>query len=92
MTFPGFYGWIMVLLAAAAMVGTLPGRTQGLGLITESLLKDLDISRIEYTQLNCGQRCLVLPARSAWAGSWIASGAEWYLRSWRAHLAPSSAS
>ena len=42
----------MVLLAAAAMVGTLPGRTQGLGLITESLLRDLDISRIEYAQLN----------------------------------------
>ena len=42
----------MVWLAAAAMVGTLPGRTQGLGLITESLLSDLDISRIKYAQLN----------------------------------------
>jgi len=31
------YGWVMLGLAAAAMVGTLPGRTQGLGLITESL-------------------------------------------------------
>ena len=33
------YGWGVLLVAAAAMVGTLPGRTQGLGLITEPLLK-----------------------------------------------------
>ena len=39
---PGlYYGWIVLLVAAAAMVGTLPGRTQGLGLITEPLLADL---------------------------------------------------
>ena len=49
---PKSYGWIVVLLAAAAMVGTLPGRTQGLGLITEPLLGDLAISRIDYAQLN----------------------------------------
>jgi hypothetical protein len=30
----------VLLVAAAAMVGTLPGRTQGLGLITEPLLAD----------------------------------------------------
>ena len=34
------------------MVGTLPGRTQGLGLITEPLLDDLKIGRVEYAQLN----------------------------------------
>jgi MFS family permease len=34
------------------MVGTLPGRTQGLGLITEPLLADLKIGRVEYAQLN----------------------------------------
>lgn len=39
-------------MAAAAMVGTLPGRTQGLGLITEPLLRDLGLSRITYAQLN----------------------------------------
>ena len=27
-----YYGWVIMVLAAAAMVGTLPGRTQGLGL------------------------------------------------------------
>ena len=39
-------------IAALAMVGTLPGRTQGLGLITESLLRDLSLSRVAYAQLN----------------------------------------
>lgn len=42
----------MLGLAAAAMVGTLPGRTQGLGLITEPLLADLQIGRVDYAQLN----------------------------------------
>ena len=46
-----YYGWT-VLLVAAAMVGTLPGRTQGLGLITESLLAELHIGRVEYAELN----------------------------------------
>jgi hypothetical protein len=35
MTSRVYYGWIVLTLAAAAMVGTLPARTQGLGLITE---------------------------------------------------------
>ena len=47
-----YYGWVMLGLAAAAMVGTLPGRTQGLGLITEPLLADLRIGRVDYAQLN----------------------------------------
>jgi MFS family permease len=47
-----FYGWTVLLVAAAAMVGTLPGRTQGLGLVTEPLLADLGIGRVEYAQLN----------------------------------------
>ena len=42
----------MLMLAAAAMVGTLPGRTQGLGLITEPLIADLHIGRVDYAQLN----------------------------------------
>ena len=48
----GYYGWPVLLVAAAAMVGTLPGRTQGLGLITEPLLIDLGLSRVTYAQLN----------------------------------------
>jgi MFS family permease len=34
------------------MVGTLPGRTQGLGLITEPLLADLHIDRVTYATVN----------------------------------------
>jgi MFS family permease len=45
-------GWIVILIASAAMVGTLPGRTQGLGLITEPLLEDLQIDRVSYAVLN----------------------------------------
>jgi MFS family permease len=45
-------GSIALIVAAAAMVGTLPGRTQGLGLVTEPVLADLGISRIDYAQLN----------------------------------------
>jgi hypothetical protein len=33
--------WVMLLLAAAGNGGTLPGRTQGLGLVTEPLIADL---------------------------------------------------
>ncbi len=47
-----YYGWVMLLVAAAAMVGTLPGRTQGLGLITEALLADLQLDRVAYAQMN----------------------------------------
>lgn len=47
-----FYGWVVVGVAALAMVGTLPGRTQGLGLITEQLLRDLNVSRIAFGQIN----------------------------------------
>lgn len=49
---PFYYGWVNVALAALAMVGTLPGRTQGLGLITESLLRDLQLGRVEFAQIN----------------------------------------
>src|SRR4029077_9120859 len=47
-----YYGWANVAVAALAMVGTLPGRTQGLGLITEPLLADLHIDRVVYAGIN----------------------------------------
>ena len=47
-----FYGWIVVGMAALAMVGTLPGRTQGLGLITEPLMRELGMGRVAYAQIN----------------------------------------
>jgi MFS family permease len=46
------YGWAVLVVAAAAMVGSLPGRTQGLGLVTEPLLADLAIDRVSYAALN----------------------------------------
>src|ERR1700738_4054821 len=47
-----YYGWANLAIAALAMVGTLPGRTQGLGLITEPLLVDLRIDRVAYATIN----------------------------------------
>ena len=47
-----YYGWVIVALAAAAMVCTLPGRTIGLGLITEPLKKDLGLSGQSYEAMN----------------------------------------
>src|SRR5207247_9069816 len=49
---PFYYGWVITSVAALAMVGTLPGRTQGLGLITESLLKDLHLERVTFAHMN----------------------------------------
>ncbi len=39
-------------VAAAAMVATLPGRTHGLGLVTESLLTELNLGRVPFAALN----------------------------------------
>jgi MFS family permease len=47
-----YYGWVVVGVAALAMVGTLPGRTQGLGLITEPLLRDLAVDRVRFAEIN----------------------------------------
>jgi MFS family permease len=46
------YGWWVLIVAAASMVGSLPGRSQGLGLVTEPLLADLAIDRVSYAALN----------------------------------------
>ena len=45
-------GWINVVVAAVIMLATLPGRTQGLGLITEPMLRDLQIDRVTYANIN----------------------------------------
>jgi MFS family permease len=39
-------------VAAAAMLCTLPGRTHGLGLVTEPLLNDLALDRVAYAAVN----------------------------------------
>ena len=43
---------IWIAVAALAMAATLPGRTHGLGLITEPLLADLRIDRVDYGHIN----------------------------------------
>lgn len=45
-------GWRNLGIAALAMVATLPGRTQGLGLVTEPLLADLGLDRVAFASLN----------------------------------------
>lgn len=47
-----YYGWTNLIVAALAMVATLPGRTQGLGLVTEPLLADLRVDRVTYATIN----------------------------------------
>jgi MFS family permease len=47
-----YYGWANLAVAALAMVATLPGRTQGLGLVTESLISDMHIDRVSYATIN----------------------------------------
>jgi MFS family permease len=47
-----YSGWTNLGLAAVAMVATLPGRTQGLGLVTEPLISDLGIDRVTYAEIN----------------------------------------
>jgi MFS family permease len=49
---PFYYGWVSLGVAALAMVGTLPGRTQGLGLVTEPLMRDFGIDRVAFAEIN----------------------------------------
>lgn len=64
--------WIlaaMTVLAAVAMVGTLPGRTHGLGLITEPMLKELDLAKTDYAQLNLV--ATLIGAVFCWPCGWL---------------------
>src|SRR5262245_47657215 len=44
--------WINVVVGAVIMLATLPGRTQGLGLITEPMLRDMQLDRVTYANIN----------------------------------------
>jgi MFS family permease len=61
--------WIYVVIAAVCMVATFPGRTHGLGLITEFVLTDLDIDRTAYGYYNLAATLIgslfCIPAGSA---------------------------
>jgi MFS family permease len=47
-----YYGWVNLAVAALAMVATLPGRSQGLGLVTEPMLRDLNLSHVDFGTMN----------------------------------------
>ena len=49
---PFYYGWVNLVFAAIAMVATLPGRSVGIGLITEPLIADLGLSRLDFAEKN----------------------------------------
>src|SRR4029077_4917587 len=40
--------WINIVVGAVIMLATFPGRTQGLGLITEPMLLDLQLDHVAY--------------------------------------------
>ena len=54
LTLRPYYGWVIVVMSALAMLATLPGRTHGLGMITERLLQDphLHLDRVAFGDLN----------------------------------------
>jgi MFS family permease len=47
-----YYGWAIVVCAAWAMTATLPGRTFGLGLISEPLMASFHLDQVTYGELN----------------------------------------
>lgn len=48
-----YYGWVIVICAAVAMAATFPGRTHGLGIVTDSLLRDFpQISEQQFAHIN----------------------------------------
>ncbi len=49
---PFYYGWINLVMAAIAMIATLPGRSVGQSMIAESLLSDFSLSRVELGVMN----------------------------------------
>ncbi len=62
--------WTQVVAGALLMLATLPGRSYGLGLVTEPLLKDLQLSRDSFAQINLwatlGGALVCLPV-----GAWL---------------------
>lgn len=51
-TTSGWSAWCNVAAAALLMVATLPGRSHGLGLVTQPLREDLEIDEVVFGQIN----------------------------------------
>jgi len=47
-----WYDGVVIVVAALAMVGTLPGRTHGLGLFTKAILRDFQIEPARFGTIN----------------------------------------
>jgi MFS family permease len=45
-------GWVNVGIAALLMVATLPGRTIGLGLLTEPIVRHFSLTHVQFGQIN----------------------------------------
>src|SRR5262245_22992267 len=60
---------MQVVLASVLMLATLPGRTQGLGLVTEPLLGDLHLDRVTYASMNFW--ATVLGALFCFPAGWV---------------------
>ena len=50
-----YYGWVCVAAAALAMVATLPGRTMGLGLVTQGLSPTWPVAILGFALVCLGQ-------------------------------------
>lgn len=62
-------GRIALGLAALAMVATLPGRTQGVGLVTAPLLEDLHLDQLDFARWNLW--ATLLGAMAAVPAGWL---------------------
>ena len=51
-----YYGWVVLGVAALAMVGTLPGRTQGLGLPEEVSRASAAVAVVAYAVAEMPER------------------------------------
>jgi len=67
--FPIYYGWVNLFVAVLASVSTLPGRSWGLGLITEQLLTDFHLDRVRYAEMNLW--ATLIGAVFCWPTGWL---------------------
>jgi MFS family permease len=66
---PFYYGWVQVAVAALAMTATLPGRSNGLGLIKTPLQDSLEIDSLRFDTFNFV--AILLGAAFCWPIGWL---------------------
>ncbi len=47
--FPIFYGWMILIAATVGIVASLPGQTMGVSVFTESLMANLELTRVQLS-------------------------------------------